>query len=505
MDPELAGYPCVGSWVERWAQFAPDDTALVTDQRSFTFGEWAERIRLVAGGLHGLGVEPGDRIAWVGDNHPAFLDLLFATGLVGAVLAPVNHWLDAESIHYVLEQTEPGVVVYNDARQLSVPSQVRHRVAVGDIGEGEIGFGELADSQPLSYAVEVSPDDLFMIPHTSGTSGRPKGVMLSHRNVTWNAINMVVTAGLGNRDVTIAIAPFFRTGGTGVNVLPMLLAGGCVVVPATIEADTILRLVERHRATVGFANPDLLDVLRQAKAWDATDLSSLRFVITGGASVPERLIRAFLDRGIPVMQGYGLSEAAPVCMILDPRESLERIGSAGKAVFGVDVGVVDEGGTAVGSGVTGELTVRGPNVMSGYWRSPEKTREVLTDDGWLRTGDAGRMDDDGFFWVVGRMSDSFVYDGERVHPGDIERLLARHPDVTDAAVVGLPDPDRGEVGAAFVITRGQVTEDELSSWIEDHPPCRAISTIRIVSELPRSSVGKLDRVRLRQISASSTS
>jgi len=495
----------VGSWIERRARFAPDDVALIAVDRSSTYAELRTRIRRLANGLRQLGVARGDRVAWLGPNHPAFLEALFATGLLGAVLAPVNHRLQAAEILPVLEDTEPTVLIQHRADPLPVPRSVRHRVDVTGSLDTALAFEQLVAESPDDAIEEpVGLEDLCLLPHTSGTTGRPRQVMLTHGNVTWNVVNFLTCADFRSNDVTVAIAPFFRVGGTGVNVLPVLFIGGTVVVPTDPDAEEILRLIERHRVTVGFGNPDILDALVRSQLWMDVDLSSIRFVLTGGAPVPERLIRAYLERGVTLLQGYGLSEAAPLALLLDPESALQKIGSAGRPPLLVDVRIESAAGVAVEPGETGELLVRGPNVMAGYRNRPEATREVLTSDGWLRTGDAARVDDEGFVWIVDRVRDGFTTDGYRVYPGDIERALGGHPAVADVGVVGVLAQARGEVGAAFVVlTNGaEATERELLAFCDQRlAPHQVPASVTFVDRLPRSSVGKLIRDQLRALAS----
>ena len=443
----------VGTWIERRARSAPDRPALITADGVRTYAALAERIRRLAFAFRRLGVGHGDRIAWLGENHPAFLEALFAAGRIGAVLAPVNHYLPGDERAAVVADADPVVVLEHAALpETTFAASVLHRIAVGGTRAGALDYESLlVEPSPSRSDAAVDLDDLLFLPHTTGTTGHPKGVMLTHANVTWNVINFLTSAEFRNDDVTIAFAPFFRVGGTGVNVLPVLFMGGTVVVPEAVEPDRMLDLIERHRVTVGFAGPGLLEGLRAADRWASADLSSLRFVLTGGAPVPDRLVRRYAKRGVPLLQGYGLSEAGPLALLLDAPSALRKIGSAGRPPAFVDVRIVDADGRDVPSGATGELHVRGPNVMAGYWRRPDATGEVLLDGGWLRTGDAARMDDDGYIWIVDRFADRFETAGGIVFPGDVERVLLANPAVVDAGVVGVPSADGGQVGAAFVV------------------------------------------------------
>jgi fatty-acyl-CoA synthase len=503
--PPAAANFGVGSWIERRARIAPGQLALVGDDRSFTYAELAQRVRRLANGLQRLGVGRGDRVAWLGPNHPAFLEALFASGLLGAALAPVNHRLAADGIRGVLADIEPRVLIQHAATDPTpVKDSVRHRIAVARSIEGALEFEALvAESPDDPVQVAVGMDDLCLLPHTSGTTGSPKGVMLTHANLTWNVINFLSCADFRSDDVTVAIAPFFRVGGTGVNVLPVLFLGGTVVVLSDLDPAGILQVMERHRVTVGFGNPDLLDSLARSELWPQVDLSSVRFVVTGGAPVPERLIRTWLDRGVLLLQGYGLSEAAPLALLLDPTSALAKMGSAGRPPLLVDIQIVHPDGTVVEPGETGELVVRGPNVMAGYWRRPEATEKVLSPDGWLRTGDAARRDEEGYVWIVDRVADCFLADGRPVYPGDVERVLTSHPAVADAGVVQVPTRVGGEVAAFVVLAPAvEVTEEEILTFGRQHlAPHQAPASVTFVDRLPRNSVGKLLRAQLHALIA----
>ncbi len=477
----------VGSWIARLGRNAPRRIAVVSGDAAWTYEDLAARVRRLAHVLRALGVQRGDRVAWLGANHPAFLETLFATGLLGSVLVTVNHRLDESSIARILADSGASVVV--SRLNIALPSSVRARIAVDDYSE------LIARASDDDIDEPVSLDDLCMLPYTSGTTGAPKGVMLTHGNVTWNVVNVLSCADIRSEDVTIAIAPFFRVGGTGVNVLPVLFKGGTVVIPTSSEPDELLDLIERHRVTVGFANPDLLDAMLRASRWPSADLTRVRFFMTGGAPVPERLIRAFLDRGITLLQGYGLSEAAPLALLLDSATALRKVGSAGKPPLLTDVRIVRADGRIADVGETGELQVKGRNVMAGYWNRPDATRSAIDRDGWLRTGDVARTDDEGDVWIVDRSGDEYVSMGQIVYPGDVERVLLAHPAVADAGVVGAPAG-----GAAFVVLAPGATaiESELLEHCRAQLPAHAVpAKLSLVKSLPRNSVGKLLRRELR--------
>lgn len=486
----MAEFPGVGSWIERRARFAPDDLAIAHGETRRTYVDLADRISRLSAGLREMGVVRGARVVWLGERHPACLEALFAVAKLGAVFAPVNHRLDDSVVRDLLKDYGANVAIVEDAAAaIPLPRDIRI-VRVG-AGAGSGSFEDvIATASGPPPDVHIDEDEVCLMPHTSGTTGPPKGVMLTHANVTWNAINMVSVADLRSDDVTLALAPLFRAGGTGVNVLPLLFTGGTVVIPKNNTLDGVLDAMQRERVTVGFGNPDLLDALTTRPRWATVDLSCVRCIITGGAPVSERLIRTYGARGVTFLQGYGLSEAAPVVSVLDAASAARKVGSAGRPVPFVDVMTARPDGSACAPDEIGELLVRGPNVMAGYWNRADATRAALDEAGWLHTGDAARIDDGGFIWIVDRVADAYTAQGHVVYPGDVERCIGQHPAVRDVGVVGVDGS-----GYAFVVVRDgmNIGERDLVEHCEHRLDRHAVPSVAFVAELPRTSVGKIDR------------
>ena len=418
MRPNVGPNLGVGSWIERRARIAPDRVALVGGGRSVSYAALAARVRRLANGLRRHGVERGDRVAWLGPNDPAFLESLFAVGLLGAVMAPVNHRLPAEERAYVLADTAPTLLIeHGPAEPTPTPGSVRHRVSVGGSpvrgshpnAADAVDYEELIAEAPDARIDEaIGLDELFLLPHTSGTTGHPKAVMLSHGNVTWNVVNFLSCADFRSDDVTIAIAPFFRVGGTGVNVLPVLFMGGTVVVPDDASPEGILDSMERHRVTVGFGNPDLLDALARSDRWSAADLSSIRFILTGGAPVPERLIRTFLDRGITLLQGYGLSEGGPLALLLDAPNALDRRSArpGGRRCSSMPGSPPPTAATQARARPA-SCWCGAPTSWSATGTVPPRPRRCSSTGDGCGPATPPRVDDEGFVWIVDRVAARF--------------------------------------------------------------------------------------------------
>jgi fatty-acyl-CoA synthase len=333
----------------------------------------------------------------------------------------------------------------------------------------------------------VQDDDPLLLVYTSGTTGRPKGALLTHANCFWTNLSFDLATGVSGDDVVLQVLPQFHCGGWNVQALLAWWKGATVVLERSFDPARCLALIEEKRVTTMMGVPANYLFLAQDPAFESTDLSSLRRAVVGGAAMPEALLQTWHDRGVDVVQGYGLTEAAPNVLCLPPEDAVRKLGSAGKPYPHVDVRLSGEG----------ELQVRGPNVFAGYWRNPEASAEAF-DDGWLRTGDIAERDEEGFYRIKGRLKDMYISGGENVYPAEVESVLHEHPAVADAAVIGVPNERWGEVGVAFVVAGGEVDGEELIEFVRERlAHFKAPKAVRFVEILPRSGMGKVAKEELR--------
>jgi fatty-acyl-CoA synthase len=497
----------IGSWPARRARKTPGRTALVHRDAEITYLRLHERVLCLAHGLRALGVARGDRVAHLGPNHPAFLESLFASGVLGAVFVPLNTRLTAPELAYTLSDSGSTVLVHGaeqaeTAAAAAAGGGVRHRVTLGTPDGDASGYEDLlaaGGSGPLDEP--VAPDDPCVIMYTSGTTGRPKGAVLSHANITWNSVNVLVDTDLTGDEVTLVVAPLFHTAGLNMTCLPTLLKGGRVVLLESFDPGTVLDVVERRRVTYMFGVPTMYDAMAAHPRWETADLSSLRSVSCGGAPVPARTIERYLARGLAFSQGYGMTEASPGVLFLDREQTSAKAGSAGVPHFFTDTRLVLADGSPAEPGQRGEILVQGPHVMSGYWGRPEDTAAAFTADGWLRTGDIARTDEDGYAYIVDRVKDMFVSGGENVYPAEVEDALLSHPAVCECAVVGVPDEVWGEVGHAVVVLEAGRRADgpDILAYLRGRLAKYKIpKTIAFAEELPRTASGKIIKSAVRE-------
>jgi fatty-acyl-CoA synthase len=455
-----------------------------------------ERATRLAHALAGLGVARGDRVAYLGPNHPTFLEALFATGQLGAVFVPLNWRLAAPELAYILSDSGADVLLVAPSLASTVDAlPVRTTIVLGEAYEAALAG---SPTEPLDVFVVL--DEPCLILYTSGTTGRPKGAVLTHANITWNCVNLLLDVDLSGDEVTLVAAPMFHVAALNQTVLPTLLKGGRVVLVSAFDPDQALTLVARHRVTYLFGVPTMFLAMTRSPAWADADLSSVRSAICGGAPVPEAVIAAYQQRGVTFMQGYGLTEAAPGVLFLRRDDSVRKAGSAGTAAFFTDVRLVRPDGGDAGPGEPGEILTQGPNVMAGYWQRPDDTAAVLSPDGWLRTGDVGVADADGYVTIRDRTKDLFISGGENVYPAEVEDALYHHPAVAECAVIGVPDPHWGEVGRAVVVLRDGVSIQpaQLLAFLDGRIARYKIpKSVVFADGLPRTASGKVAKLELR--------
>jgi fatty-acyl-CoA synthase len=484
----------IGSWTTRRARMSPDRVAVVHGDDRLTYRRLHERATQMAHVLAGLGVTGGDRVAYLGPNEPAFLETLFGTGLVGGIFVPLNTRLAAPELEYILADSGTSVLVY-------APSHAEHAEALRD------GVPHVLDRATYERLLAEAPADpvdepvdqqhVAMIMYTSGTTGRPKGAALSHANIHWNTVNLLIDVDLAGDEVTLVNAPMFHVAALNQTVLPTLLKGGTVVLDSFDPVRT-LTTIARHRVTYLFGVPAMFQAVAATPDWPAADLSSVRTMICGGAPVPEQVITTYQERGLVFLQGYGLTESSPSGLFLRAAES-DRVGSAGTPCFFTDVRVVDADGCDVRPGVPGEVILHGPNVMTGYWGKPEATAAVLSDDGWLHTGDVAIVDEEGFLYIRDRIKDVIISGGENIYPAEVEDVLHKHPAVTDCAVIGVPDEKWGEVGRAIVVAHDPVAQEEILTFLDGRIARYKIpKSVVFADTLPRTASGKLLKSALRK-------
>jgi fatty-acyl-CoA synthase len=499
----------LGSWPERRLRISPDRDAIWFEGTTTSHAGFAHRVRRTAAALAGLGVGSGDRVAWTGGNHPSALETLYACGQLGAIWVPVNARLAAPEAEYVLRHSGASVVVHGrdhgplaDALRERL-DDVRQWIAAEPPVEGgadSLPYEDLlagADPQPRDEPVSL--EDPCLIMYTSGTTGRPKGAVLTHGNMTWNAVNQFMGMDFSPDERTLALAPLFHIGGLNGTVNPALLRGGSAVIVRRFDPAETLQVIEEQRVNSFFAVPTMLDAMAREPGFTTRDLSALRTIGAAGAPLPLPTLRTWLDRGVTMQQCYGMTEAAPGCTVLDSADAERKVGSAGKPVFFTDVRVLRADGTEAGVDEIGEIVIQGPNVMTGYWNEPEQTAAVL-EDGWYRSGDAGSVDDEGFLYVRDRYKDMIISGGENIYPAEIESALLELDDVGEAAVIGVPDPTWGEVGLAVVVLAPGSTfdADDVRTRLRARLAAFKVPKyVELADELPKTATGKIRKPDLR--------
>ncbi len=497
----------IGSWPARRTRTTPDKVALLDRGRATTFRQLNDRCNRLAHGLRAAGVGPGDRVAFLGLNSTEFVETMFATARLGAIFVPLNTRLTPPETAYILGDCTPSIFLWAPPFQaiLEAPEILALGIPTAGVSprEGERSYEDLFASGDVAPIDEpVTLEQVLMIQYTSGTSGRPKGVMLTHGNVTWNVYNLIVDVDVSSEDVALVAAPLFHTAALNQLLMPMLLKGGTAMIVQQWDPEKALDAIQHDGVTMLFGVTTMYLSLLQSPKWAATDVSRLRTLICGGSPVPESLLRDYAARGLLISQAYGMTETCPGATYLRADDAVRKMGSAGTPHFWTDVRLVDSAFEEVAVGETGEVLVQGPNVTVGYWQNPEATAEAFVDGEWIRSGDLAKRDAEGYVYIVDRLKDMLISGGENVYPAEVEAAIYEHPGVAECAVVGVPDPKWGEVGRAVVVTKPghDVTEAEIFEVLEKNLARYKIPrSVLFVDELPHNASGKLLRREVKDL------
>ncbi len=471
-------------FIEAHAIRTPDRPALVVEEtgRTLTYGDLFKDISGLAQSLAEVGVDKGDRVALLAQNRLEHLTLFFACARLGAIFVPLNHRLAEQEIRLQLNCLGAKLFLCDHAFPGSQP-----------IETFEPG------SEIYWPQTPVSMEDTLLMLLASGSTGEPKGVMLHAGMLLWNAINTHLGWDLRSDDVSPVHMPFFHTGGYNVTCLPLLRLGGKVILTRSFDPASMLGTIERERVTVFFAVPAMFRMMMETPEFSQKDLSSIRFCISGGAPCPASLIDAWRARGLPMKQGFGLTEAGPNCFYLSDEDAKLRQDSVGRPMLHSHLRLVSEKGEVVAPGAIGELVIKGPHVCKGYWRNDAAFYSACV-DGFFHTGDLMTRDENGFFYVVGRKKEMYISGGENVYPGEVERQLVQHPQVGDAAVLAVPNEKWGEVGFAFLRTHQQLSLEEVRIFL-DSRLSRYKHPLHLVcmEQFPLLANNKVDRKALQAI------
>jgi fatty-acyl-CoA synthase len=500
----------LSSLIERNAAFAPDKPAIHFEGETLSYTAFGARIEQTARALKsGLGVGRGDRVAILSLNRPDYLVLLYACARLGAILVPLNWRLAVAEQEFILSDAAVKLLVLENAFAAIVPT-LRERLPETAI----IGFdftppaGTTFDAL-LSQARGDGRNphaDLscpLLIVYTSGTTGRPKGAVLRQEALLWNGVMSQHMHGLTSNDHVLTVLPFFHVGGLNIQTTPALHHGATVTIHSRFTPDATLATIEHDRPTLTVLVPATIQAVSDHPRWATTDLSSLKAISTGSTIVPQHLIERVVARGIPVLQVYGSTETCPIAVYTRLGGDLSRQGSTGLPGLCCEAAIIDDSGNELPPEMPGEIAVRGPNVFFKYWGNDEATRQALH-DGWYRTGDIGRRDAEGYFWVHDRKKNLIISGGENIYPAEVERVLLEHPEVAECGVIGRPDPRWDEVPVAYVIRRmGCLVDAEgLRAHVETQlARFKVPRDIVFVEDLPRTALGKVQHFMLKQLDA----
>ncbi len=492
--------PNLAATLLRRVDLNPDRVALIFEEQEIRFSEFGDRVRRQASLFRAGGVCGGDRVGYLGFNHPALLETMFAAQALGAIFVPLNYRLTAQELTFIVNDAGIQSLVVDDALQPVLAPAIPELCCTHYFSSESDATGwrhlstERAAAAPLVAAASVDTHDVAVIMYTSGTTGLPKGAMLTHGNILWNNINAMLAFGSSRDQVVLTAAPLFHIGGLNVMTLGSFHVGSTVVLLRNFDAGRVLTDIERYQVSHMFGAPAMFLFMSQHPGFAATDLGSINTLICGAAPVPASLIELYGARGVDFCQGYGLTETAPFSSFLTPEWAVSKLGSAGQSPLYSDTRIVDDNNQPLPAGERGEICLRGPNIMKGYWNRPEASAAAIDQEGWFHSGDVGYCDEDGFLFICDRLKDMVISGGENVYPAEVEGALYKHASIAEVAVIGLPDEKWGEAVTAVVALHDghHLTLEELREFAQPllaryKLPLR----LHVVAALPRNPAGKV--------------
>ena len=492
----------IGEWISKRAIIHPEKPFLTDKDRAYNNRQFNECVNKTANALINAGVQNGDRVAMLMSNCSEFLEIFFACAKTGAIMVPLNFRLAVPELTYILKDSAPDMLIYSAEFDEKV-GQLKAVVKVkkyfrhgGEAPTGDAVFSDYVRQQsteepPIINEVDIK-DPLFIM-YTSGTTGDPKGAILTHQNILFGAIHSLLGYGVDRSYKSLVVAPLFHIGALAASVTPIVYAGGSIVLSSFYNAAEVLNIICKEKINYMFAVPVMFQLMADAEEWKGADLSHVHFFISGGAPIPLPVIKKYQEeKGVGFVQGYALTETGRLTS-LDLDDSIAKAGSVGKEVFHITLRIVDEHGNDLPANQPGEIIVKGPNVFKGYWRKDAATDAAMK-GGWFHTGDMGKRDDDGFVYIAGRKVEMIISSGENIYPVEVERAIQSLPQVKEAAAVGMPDAKRGEVVAAYVLLQkdAKITENEMLAALQGKIANYKIpKKIIFMEEFPRNQSGKV--------------